>query len=180
MIIWDTETTGLVKPSTVPLSEQPKIIEFAGIKVDNKTLKEVARLEFLVNPEQILDPIITKITRITDAMLEKEEPFIAHYEELADFYVGETHMAAHNLGFDRDMLTFDLTRIDKLRNFPWPMRHICTVEASYPIRNHRLKLSMLHEIVKGAQHKEAHRAMADVEALTECVRWLKKKGYIAL
>lgn len=46
-IVFDTETTGLLKPESAPLSEQPQIIEFAGIKVDFDTLEEIDRLEFL-------------------------------------------------------------------------------------------------------------------------------------
>lgn len=178
MIIFDTETTGLPKPDSCPLEEQPKIIEFAAVKLDNKTLKKVDEIEFLINPGEKLEAIITKITGLTDASLKDAAPFVAYYPALVDFFLGERSMAAHYLAFDRSLLSFDLQRIDKLTRFPWPADHICTVEASYPIKNHRLKLTDLYQIVTGSVHKEAHRAMADVEALATCVRWMRKKGML--
>lgn len=176
MIVWDTETTGLPKPQVAPLEEQPKIIEFAAIRLDNKTLKEVARYEFMCNPGEKLEPIITKITGIKDSDLADKRPFGAFYQDLCEFFFAEREMAAHNIAFDRSLLTFDLMRLDKLTQFPWPIKHLCTVEASFSIKNRRLKLSELHEIAMGRPHKDAHRAMADVEALADCCRWLRKKG----
>jgi DNA polymerase III epsilon subunit-like protein len=176
MIVWDTETTGLPKPLVAPLEEQPKIIEFAGIRLDPKTLKETARLEFMCNPGEKLEAIITKITGITDADLADKKPFGFFYQPLVEFFWGEREMAAHNIAFDRSLLFFDLMRMDKHYAFPWPLKHLCTVEASYSIKNRRLKLSELHELAMGKPHKDAHRAMADVEALADCCRWLRKKG----
>ena len=42
MIVFDTETTGLPLPETAPLESQPRIIEFAGIKLDHD-IKEIDR-----------------------------------------------------------------------------------------------------------------------------------------
>lgn len=176
MIVFDTETTGLPKPTAAPLEEQPKIIEFAAVRLDPKTLKQVAAFEFICSPGEKLDPVITKITGIKDSDLEDKPPFGAFYNDLAEFFLGEREMAAHFIGFDRSLLTFDLTRIDKLTQFPWPIKHLCTVEASFSIKNRRLKLSELHEMAMGKPHKDAHRAMADVVALADCCRWLRKKG----
>lgn len=178
MIVWDTETTGLPKPESCPLVEQPQIIELAAIKLDDKTLKEKARMEFLCNPKVPLPEEIKKITHITDNMLRDQPPFISFIPELTDFFLGERTMAAHNLGFDRSLLAFELCRIDMLTKFPWPPHHLCTVEASFGIKNRRLKLVELHEMVTGKPHKDAHRAMADVEALCTVIRWLKKEGWI--
>ena len=47
MIIFDTETTDLVKPGLVPLEDQPHIIEFAGIKLDDFTLNLLTNDEVL-------------------------------------------------------------------------------------------------------------------------------------
>lgn len=176
MIVYDTETTGLLKPMDVPLEDQPHIIEFAAIKLNDKTLKEEDRFEFLCNPGFALDAIITKITSITDKMLEKEKPFGFYRPKLSAFFLGQVSMAAHNLGFDKGMLYNELLRLDAVTKFPWPPQHFCTVEISKPIKNYRLKLGLLHELATGKPHKEAHRAMADVEALCTCVRYLRKEG----
>lgn len=103
-IVFDTETTGLLKPESAPLSEQPQIIEFAGIKVDFDTLEEIDRLEFFVNPGIKLPDKITEITHITDAMLAGQPKFAKRYSELCRFFLGTTHLIAHNLAYDRDML----------------------------------------------------------------------------
>lgn len=175
MIVFDTETTGLPKPISVPLADQPQIIEFAAIKLDDKTLKERDRIEFLVNPGSPLPTEILKISKLTDDMLRGQPLFPSYYQQLVDFYLGEKFMVAHNLAFDRSLLSFELQRIDKLLQFPWPPRHICTVEASYYIHGYRLNLTKLHMHAFGKAFADAHRAMNDVEALVSCVRWLRKQ-----
>jgi DNA polymerase III epsilon subunit-like protein len=180
MILFDTETTGLLQPDAVPLNGQPKIIEFAAIKLNDKTLKEVGRLEFLCNPGAPLPEIITKITGITDADLADLPGFDAHYADLCEFFLGERNLVAHNITFDVGMLKNDLLRIGKSTMFPWPQNQLCTIDSSYSIRGRRLKLSILHEMVTGAPHVDAHRAMADVEALVTCARWLIKENLMKI
>ena len=176
MVIWDTETTGLLKPDLVQLHEQPQIIEFAAIKLDDITLEEVERFQVLVNPGCRLPEEIIKITGITDALLKDEQPFASSYHDLCNFFLGEQTMVAHNLSFDHGMLRNELKRIGKDYAFPWPPRQVCTVEASYYLNNKRMRLCDLYQHVTGSPMKEAHRAMVDVEALVECVRWLRDQG----
>lgn len=170
MIVFDTETTGIPKPQASKLSLQPQIIEFAAIKLDDETLKEVDRIQFLVNPKVKLPDKIVQITNITDKMLADEKPFNHHFPTLVDFFFGERKMIAHNLGFDRDMLKFEMMRMGTVLNFPWPPIHICTVEATFSMKGHRLKAGDLYEMATGREMKGAHRAMADVEALVEIVK----------
>lgn len=191
MIIFDTETTGLPQKSKHPnmLQKQPHIIEFAGIKLDDMTMEEVDRIEFLCRPPlEILDPIITKITGITmkpirgnedhTRYLNDKPPFKTFFPKLQEFFLGEEIMVAHNVTFDKDMLWFETERLGKTTNFPWPKDHICTVEKTYSFRNHRLKLIQLHEELFGEGFEEAHQAMADVEALARCVIELRTRGVL--
>ena len=127
LIVFDLETTGLPKAEGSDLDMQPKIIEFGAIKLTEELI-EVDRLEFFCNPKHMLDPKITKITGITDDMLKDQKPFIAHLEKLNEFFLGTKRMFAHNLGFDRKILKFELERLDKVTSFPWPYEHTCTVE----------------------------------------------------
>lgn len=177
-IIFDTETTGLVKPMATPIEDQPQIIEFAAIKVDFDTLEEISRLEFLVNPKTELPEVIVKITGITDEKLSDEKPFIAHLDDLSHFFLGAEVLVAHNLAFDTSLLRFELTRIGCEFKFPWPPTQICTVEASFSINNRRMRLCQLHELAEGAEHKDAHRAMADVEALYRVIKYMRKEGLL--
>lgn len=180
MIIFDTETTGLLKASIVDLDKQPKIIELAAIKVDDKTLEEVDRIEFLVQPGHELPKEIIKITGLTDEKLKDAKTFEHHYPKLVDFFLGEKYLVAHNISFDMGMLKNDLARIGRMTQFPYPPVQICTVNQTFKIKGYRLNLSALHQHLFGETFKEAHRAMTDVEALTRCVRELINKQMITL
>jgi len=179
VIIYDTETTGLVQNGAVPLDRQPRIIEYAGMKVNWDTLEEIDRLTFRVNPGNLpLPPKITEITGLTDADLKDEPVFRVFYTGLSRFHVGVSGLCAHNLPFDFSLLRFDLARINKTERFPWPPIHICTVEASMSIKGHRLHLKDLHEMATGEVHQGAHRALADVEALFTVVKFLREKSLL--
>lgn len=177
IVIFDTETTGLVEPEPIPLDKQPQIIEFAGIKLD-KDLNEIDRLEFLVDPGVQITPLITKITGINSAMVKGQGDFASHFHKLQDFFVGVKEYVAHNLMFDHDMLSFELRRIDALTQFPWPPVRTCTVEDTHHLNGYRLNLTKLHKYCFDKEFKNAHRAMPDVEALTNCYIHLKKKELI--
>lgn len=176
MIIFDTETTDLVMPDLVPLDQQPRIVEFAGIKLDDITLEEVERLEFLVNPGIIMSDEVIAIHHISNENVERMPSFAARYHDLCNFFIGESTLVAHNLDFDKSLLKFELMRIGKEFAFPWPYKQICTVEASFGINNKRMGLSKLHKHAIGEDFEDAHRAMPDTEALVRCVRWLREQG----
>jgi DNA polymerase III epsilon subunit-like protein len=180
MIIFDTETTGLLKASIVDLDKQPNIIEFAAIKLDDKTLDEVDRIEFLVHPQHELSKEIIKITGLTDEKLKDAKTFEHHYEKLVDFFIGERFLIAHNIAFDVGMLRNDLARIGRQTQFPYPPRQICTVVQTMKIKGYRLNLTALHTHLFGEAFKDSHRAMTDVEALTRCVKELINQKMIVL
>ncbi len=174
LIIFDTETTGLPKPTASSLDLQPKIIEYAAIKV-NRNLEIIDTIEFKVNPKLPLEAIITKITGLTDKDLEDEQEFNYYYDELCQFHLGVNAMLAHNVEFDRKLLTFDLMRMGKQYNFPWPQHHLCTVEATFHLNNRRMKLEELSELATGVKPNQTHRAMDDVMMLYECVKYCVKE-----
>lgn len=178
MIVFDTETTGLPKPEGVPLELHPQIIEYAGIKLDDSTLEEIGRFEFLANPGAPLPAIIVKITGLTDSILAPERSFGASFKKLAEFHLGERTLVAHNAAFDRYMMVLEMKRLGKMEHFPWPLEYKCTVEAAQPIFGRKAKLGEVHKHFFGAEHEEAHRAMPDVEALVRVVRELRKGGMI--
>jgi len=177
IIVFDTETTGLLKPLLSPLKEQPQIIEFAGIKL-NSDLEEIDRIEFFVDPGIDVPKHITKINNITTDQVKGVGDFATHLKKLQRFFLGAKEMVAHNLKFDSGMLRVELARLDKLIQFPWPPVHTCTVETTLHIKNHRMKLSGLHQHCTGEDFGGAHRAMVDTEALTRCYIHLKKEGVI--
>lgn len=174
-IVYDTETTGLPNAEGSPLESQPKIIEFAGIKLDHE-LNEVGRLEFICNPNCQLSDKITEITGLRNSDVDDKEPFTAFYKQLCDFFLGVPNLIAHNATFDVSMMRFELQRMGKMCNFPWPHNHFCTIEKSYHLNGHRLNLTKLHKHCTGEDHiNGAHRAMNDVTALVKCVKWMRQK-----
>jgi len=177
MIVFDLETTGLPKAEGSDLDIQPRIIEFGAIKL-NKDLEEIDRLEFFCNPGHVLDPTITKITKITDDMLKDEKPFIAYYSKLCEFFLGQEYLVAHNLAFDRKILKFELERSDKLTKFPWPPNHVCTVEVGQAVWGKMKKLGDIYEELFGKKIDGAHRSLVDVEATVEIIKWYKKEGHM--
>lgn len=174
-IIFDTETTGLLQPAASPLSGQPRIIEFYGVKVDPE-FNIIDEFETLIKVPDPLPKKITEITGITDEDLKDKPAFIEIYHELAEFFKGTDRMVAHNLPFDRDMLKHDLMRCDMLLKFPWPMDHYCTIENSNHLRSHRLSLTNLHKIATGEHLANAHRAKVDVMGLVRCYHWLTEQA----
>lgn len=176
MILFDTETTGLPKPSAANLELQPKIIEFAAVKVDSK-FNIVDELEFMCNPGHPLEPIITKITGIKDSDLADKESFSYHLDSVASFFKGAKQITAHNHEFDRRLMYFELLRRGWTDGFPGCYAEcICTVEATFHLKNRRLKMTELYEIATGKPLAQKHRAMDDVLALLECVKWCVAEG----
>ena len=169
MIILDTETTGLLNALATPLERQPRIIEFAAIKLDDKTFEQISAMTFLCNPGFPLEPKITRITSITDEMLKNEKPFSFYYDDLLRFFSDDITMIAHNAAFDYLMLKNEIKRLGKEDEFPMPTKIICTVERSKRLLGRRLKLSDMYELLCKKKIKEAHRAMNDTQALAECV-----------
>jgi len=177
MILFDTETTGLTAPEAAPIEQQPYLVEFAAIKLDVK-LKEIARLEFLCKPPTPIPEEASKISGITNAAVAKMPPFNKYYPELWQFFLGEQTVVGHNINFDIAVLKYELMRIGKVTAFPWPPEQVCTVEKTLPMKGHRLNLPELYRMLTGKEHKDAHRAMADVVALHQVVVALRKKKLI--
>ena len=179
MIIFDTETTGLIQHVSTPLDQQPEIIEVAAIKVDDQFLEERDALTFLVKPKRLpLPAIITKITGFVDADLADALSFPRHVATLEAFFVGERIAVAHNIAYDIGMFELELRRLGRVTRFPWPPTQLCTVEHSLTIKGHRLKLGQLYEHAFGKPMVEAHRAMPDTRQLLDVVRWMRTQGMI--
>jgi len=175
MIVFDTETTNLTLPEVSPLDSQPYIIEYAAIKLNDKTLREIDRFEFICKPPIVISPFIERLTGITNKRVQNEREFAYYYDQLYDFCSGEKIWVAHNAEFDKSIMKYSLRRLDKEHAFPYPKRYICTVQESLFIDGARKKLSVLYELATGKQLVDAHRAMVDVEALVVVIKWLRKK-----
>ena len=179
MIVFDTETTGLVQPTLVPLDQQPEIIELGAVRLHDDTLEELDAYTTLVKPKKLpLDPKITQITGLTSTDLQDQKPFAGAYPELCRFFVGERTLVGHNLDFDRSLLWFELLRLDRVKQFPWPWEHKCTVELTFHLNGYRLSQDKLYQHFCGTPPAGAHRALNDVRNLAEVIRHMRSEGLI--
>ena len=174
-VIFDTETTGLIRHASTKLDDQPRIIEFAGIRINSKG-KELRRLEFICNAGVKLTEEIINITGITQAQVDKAKPFKSFQTQMVLLFQNADCSVAHNHAFDRQIVDFDCKR-NKM-TWIWPKRSICTIEATEYIKGRRMKLIELHEYLFGEPFVGAHRAMTDVEALTRCFKELLKREIV--
>lgn len=173
-LVYDTETTGLLKPEVSDLAQQPKIIEFAVVAID-QSYERVSEHSWLIYPGEDITPEITKITGLKNEDLRGQPTFIEVLPEIEDAFIGKHRLMAHNLPFDMGMLTNELKRIGRQHAFPYPPNQVCTVQlAADLIFGRRAKMTELYEKTMGKPLAQTHRALDDVNALVEIIsaqRW---------
>lgn len=167
----DFETTGLTKPSVSGLDKQPHIIE-VGIAVyeEGVLVHEYSRL---VKPPFPISEEITKITGITNEMLEGQPPFSEIIGDIADAFDGCDAFVAHNAPFDRACLEYEIQRLGCF--FAWPPLTICSAQEFTHEFGFRPKLVQLYALKMGKPLEQTHRALDDVKAMAEV---LLKEGLI--
>jgi len=172
--IFDTETTGLLKPRAAGIESQPYITEIYIVQVDEdfKILKE---LDTYVKIPVPIPDFITKITGIKDSDLADAPTFEEILPDLFDIFEDSTEMVAHNLSFDKAMVGNQLIRANQL-SFPFPVIETCTVLKSMCLEQRRINLTRLHEILLGQGFPDAHRAKSDVQALVRCYHQMRERG----
>ena len=175
-LVFDCESTGLIKNSIMAADKQPRLIEITMIAW-NDTNDAVFDIDGKFNPGIPIPPAVTRVTGITDAMVQDKPPFngesaafIREMIESADV------VAAHNLSFDKLIVDSEFERANE-RKPNWP-RGVCTVEATEHFNGFRMKLDQLHYMLFGTYIEGAHRSKADVEALLRCYRELIRRGEI--
>lgn len=172
-LIFDTETTGLIDNSVLPIKHQPQIIEFFGHIIDPEG-NVIEELEFFCDPGKKLEPIITRITGIKSEDLVGHPPFSEFAPAVCALIGRSDSVVAHNLSYDWALVNMEMERCGMKAE--WPLTRICTVEETEWYKGHRLSLSALHEHLFGEVFEGAHRARQDVEALTRCFVELRKRG----
>ena len=165
--IVDCETTNLPYHPEAKTAIQPRAIEFGGVVLDEEG-EEVRELSFLCNPGRPIEPVITKITGITNEMLAQEQPFRYYLPEIENFFAGVEIIAAHNLTFDHFFLEHELRLAESDLTLP-PLK-LCTVEAFEDGYGYRPKLTQLYTDITGHEYKQTHRAVDDVRALAEIIK----------
>lgn len=171
-IVFDNETTGLLKHPSAKLELQPKVIEFGAALLDQKG-KRIREIDLLINPGEPLEEIITKITGITDDDLQDAPTFGEVLPQIQAMFLEADVMIAHNLPFDKDVLGVEIRRLNETSAspivMPWPAIGICTVAENMDRYGYRIKLQDLYRDVTGKPFQQSHRALDDVNALVEVV-----------
>ena len=175
----DTETTGLPLHRKAKLSQQPRIIEVAGIITDGINILD--EFEVIVNPGVAIEQIITEITGLKNDDLEDKPSFSEVINPIGEYFKKADAVIFHNASFDRSMFVYDLEHIGKtLTDIMWPQLTICTVEESMHRYGRRMKLIELYELLVGP-YTQKHRALDDVKLLHEvCKTMGVYKAYQAM
>jgi len=183
-IVFDTETintkaksAGVLPASLANIEMMPVIIEIACIKYD-EDFNEIDRLDSLVDPCCEIPAETTAITHIDNDMIVGAPTYAQLFPRLVDFFLGVECVVAHNLNYDTQVIARENKRLGKEYQFPYPYISVDTVKMSQRLTGGtRLKLGLLHKELFGEIHKDAHRAMPDVEALSRCYQELVKRGF---
>lgn len=176
IVIWDTETTGLLLPDNSPLEDQPKIIEFYGVRI-NEEFQILKEVECFIHPQEPISEEITRITGIKDKDVASAGAFPFYANDINELFEGADISIAHNIAFDNGMLSNEMARCDLTQA---KARHdVCTVVEMQRELGFRISLTMLYKRFYG-KHFAAHRAKSDVFALVSCVHHMIEKGMLDL
>lgn len=188
-IIFDTETTGLPKNWSAPITDTdnwPRCIQIAW-QLHDELGNLIEHQDYLVKPEGFDIPYDSeRIHGIsTDLAMQKgiplQEVLVKFNEALskAKFVVGQ------NVGFDVNVMGCEFYRMQMDSPMAkMPVLDTCTEVTANLVkipggRGGRFKLptlTELHEFLFGVPFGEAHNATADVEATTRCFLELIRKG----
>ena len=149
--IIDIETTG-------GLPKRDKITEIAIVIHDGK--KVLDQFDTLINPERSIPPEITRITGITNEMVEKAPKFYERAKKVVEMTEGKVFVA-HNVRFDYGFIKEEYKRL----GYTFTRRQLCTARLSrkvFPfLESHSLGNLIRHFNIK-VQHR--HRALDDALA----------------
>ena len=179
IIVFDTETSGLLAPGASDLSFQPYMVEFAGIKFGND-FERLDTLTFRVKPPIPIPDDAIKIHHIRNEDVADCYSFGHWYRILGKFFQSSDIIVGHNALFDQMVIHYELMRIGRQLRFPWPMNLICTAEVSSQQHGFRQNLTDLHIELFGCGFESAHSAGVDCEVTAKCFIELVKRKVIEL
>jgi DNA polymerase III epsilon subunit family exonuclease len=164
IVYLDIETTGL------SLSQGARICEIAMLKVSDGI---ETTFNQLINPNQLMPELCSKIHGITDDMLKDSPKFADVAQEVANFIDGFV-LICHNASFDLNFISKEI-----MENYIQPpeMYFIDTLTISRQYFSFSSnKLGNIAEILD-IEVKEQHRAMADVLTMQSISKYLFNNLY---
>lgn len=166
-VIFDIETTGL---SAI----NDSITEIGAVKV--KDGEVIDTFSHLINPERSIPEFITKLTGITDEMVENK-PKISEIMPLFQNFISGSVLIAHNASFDVGFIRENLKNV----NLEFSNPVLDTLELSravFPdLKNHKLNtLSKYLDISLENHHRALDDAKATKDIYLKIMDLLEEKG----
>jgi DNA polymerase-3 subunit epsilon len=161
-VVVDVETTGGCKPGH-------RITEIGAVKVINGRV--VDSWSSLINPERRVPHFITRLTGISNDMVEDAPLFCEVIDDLERF-MQDCIFVAHNVNFDYGFFKLEYARLDRTFSMP----KLCTVREMrkyYP----GSKSYSLGNLTKeyGLSLDNHHRALCDAQAAAELLIMVNEK-----
>lgn len=168
-VVVDLETTGFDPYKGCEIIE----IGITEIK-DNKIVRNYSRL---IKPDNIIPPVITELTGISNEMVKNEDSIEDVLPRFRKF-LGDRVMIAHNAKFDLKFLNYYL----KKYNLQPIDNHLCTLEMlkkckSYKGKNKKLQTACEYYNIT---NENAHRADSDTKATAELFLIIKDEVFSSL
>ncbi|MCI6241494.1 MAG: PolC-type DNA polymerase III [Clostridium sp.] len=166
-VVFDIETTGLSPTNN-------RIIEIGAVRIKDGKIQDTFS-EF-INPEVPIPYSITKLTSITDAMVQSAPTIDVILPKFLE-YIGDASVVAHNAAFDTGFirenakrlgLTFDSTIVDTMT-----LAHILLPElGKYTLD----RLCKQFGVVNEHHHRACDDAAATAEIFVKMIKMIKEKG----
>jgi DNA polymerase III subunit epsilon len=187
-LFFDTETTGIPRNYKAPvtdLANWPRVVQLAFLQTDAAGMVLAAE-EFVIKPDGFTIPAdAAKIHGITtEHALKHGVPMQTALTEFLACLQSSKTLVAHNIAYDENVLGAEFLRA-KLPN-PLPkINRICTMQSTTnfcalpgPYGFKWPTLAQLHQKLFQHDFKDAHSALADVQACAKCFFQLQKLSII--
>lgn len=133
VLIFDTETTGLIPKHTVPIDEQPYVLQLSYIVYDVDTNRVIKIADFIIRPPDhvVIQPLITEITGITREICDSQGvPIDVALRAFNEDYERCDLIVAHNIEFDSEMIRIEVMRNSDLGTTGCPL-----IKTMFPLDN---------------------------------------------
>ncbi|MBI4044770.1 MAG: 3'-5' exonuclease [Candidatus Diapherotrites archaeon] len=189
-LFFDTETTGLPKSWSAPvsdLSNWPRLVQIAWLQCDNSG-KEMSKQSYIIKPENFkIPPDTVKVHGISNEKANKFGiPLKRALSEFSAILGNSKLLVAHNMNFDEKVVGSELIRT-KINNNLFSITKICTMHSTTdfckilgPYGYKWPTLMELHHKLFNTSFDDAHDALSDVSACAKCFFELKNRKIIKL
>lgn len=169
--VFDTETTGLDP------KKGDRIIEIAGVRVEDGIIKEESAFVQLVNPERKIPWEAAQVNKISDEDVATAPTIEQVLPKFLDFAKGSI-LVAHNADFDMGFLNSEKELCWGYVDIP---ECLCTMRLSRSLYPHEFRhnLDVISTRLNIAMPQNRHRALPDVLMTAQALLKMMKDGNIA-